>query len=55
VYLRPVWEYQHLIRPLPPGAADDAALTSLGQEGWELVGVVADAGAAHFYLKRLVQ
>jgi hypothetical protein len=56
VYVEPVWEYKHLARRLtqenPPS---DAELNRLGAEGWELVGIVSDSQAVHFYFKRLAR
>ncbi len=56
VYVQPVWEYKHVLRKLSEGAPpSEEQLNSLGAEGWELVGVAAEAGATHFYFKRLVR
>ena len=56
VYVEPVWEYKTLVRKtpheLPP---DEAELNALGIQSWELVGVVSQAEALHFYFKRLVR
>jgi hypothetical protein len=34
------------------GALDEDSLNLLGQDGWELVGVVAQPETVHFYFKR---
>lgn len=48
------WEYKQLIRNLAKEEAPTAAeLNTLGEEGWELVGVTTDAPFAYFYFKRL--
>jgi hypothetical protein len=55
VLVPPRWEYRHLTRPeSATGALEEPELNRLGQEGWELLGVVALAGAVHFYFKREV-
>jgi hypothetical protein len=53
VYVQPVWEYRHIVRRLPEQPAlDEAELNTLGAEGWELVGVLSEPSALHFYFKR---
>jgi hypothetical protein len=46
------WEYKHLTRAADSPALEEAELNALGTEGWELIGVMADARASHFYFKR---
>jgi hypothetical protein len=46
------WEYKHLTRAVDAAALDEAELNRLGSDGWELVGVLDDGRAAHFYFKR---
>jgi len=46
------WEYKHLTRAADAPALDETELNTVGREGWELVGVVTDARAVHFYFKR---
>jgi hypothetical protein len=55
VFIRAVWEYEHLVRPAQDSEADEAELARLGAEGWELVNVVFDGVAHHLYLKRQLQ
>jgi hypothetical protein len=55
VPVAPVWEYKHLARPHGQPPLDEPELNALGEEGWELVGVVADASMTHFYFKRAAQ
>jgi hypothetical protein len=50
-----VWEYKHLARPHGQPPLDEPELNALGEEGWELVGLVADAALTHFYFKRAAQ
>lgn len=50
--LPPTWEYKHLTRPTDTPELDEADLTALGRDGWELVGVVAGPKSTHFYFKR---
>lgn len=56
VFVHPVWEYKHLVRKLPTAQPpEDTDLNALGADGWELVGMFAQADILHFYLKRLVR
>ncbi len=49
----PMWEYQHLVRQIPPDRPlDESTLNAMGEDGWELTGVVAVATAVHYYFKR---
>lgn len=53
VFVAPSWEYKHLVQPMAAaGALDEDSLNLLGQDGWELVGVVAQPETVHFYFKR---
>ena len=53
VFVPPAFEYRHLRRELAGDAAlGEPELNELGRDGWELVGVVAEPGAAHYYFKR---
>lgn len=52
---RAKWEYKRLVRAADSPALDEAELNTLGTEGWELTGVVADARGSHFYFKREVR
>lgn len=48
------WEYMQLVRNLGKETAPTAdELNTLGQEGWELIGVTMDAPFVYFYFKRL--
>ncbi|NIM48351.1 MAG: hypothetical protein GTO22_03685 [Gemmatimonadales bacterium] len=55
VHVAPVWEYKCLLRRAAESLPGEAELNGLGKVGWELTGVVAHAGATHFYFKRLSQ
>ena len=53
VYIESRWEYRELVRnagssPLPT----EAELNTVGAEGWELAGIVAQGEQVHFYFKR---
>lgn len=57
IYVRksPKWEYKVATRQLPSGAhADENELNELGQDGWELAGIVHENSHTHFYFKRLI-
>lgn len=45
------WAY-HVVTTGTP--LDEADLTELGQDGWELTGILNQDGALHFYFKRPV-
>lgn len=48
------WRYKRLARDLKlEEAPTESELDALGAEGWELVGIFADASVAYFYFKRL--
>ena len=56
VFVQPAWEYRHVTRePGAQGALGEAELNELGAAGWELVGVVTEQTAVHYYFKRQVQ
>jgi len=56
VFVQPAWEYRHLTRaPGAEGALTEQELNELGAAGWELVGVISEQSAVHFYFKRQVQ
>jgi hypothetical protein len=53
VYEKPGWEYKVLSRIIadePPPTEDD--LNALGNDGWELVGILTISNRVQFYLKR---
>jgi hypothetical protein len=52
VLIAPKWEYKRLTRAADAPALEETELDTVGREGWELVGVVTDARAVHFYFKR---
>src|SRR5262249_1740837 len=52
VYEKARWEYKIVSStPDDPGAVE-AALNTLGREGWEGIGIVPLSNAVHVYLKR---
>jgi hypothetical protein len=55
VPVAPVWQYKHLTCSHGQPPLDEPELNTLGEEGWELVCVVADAALTHFYFKRAAQ
>jgi hypothetical protein len=58
VYVRqtPRWEYRQIVRNLKKeGPLDEGELNKLGEEGWEMSGVVQQPPLAYFYFKRLVE
>lgn len=53
VYVEPTFEYRTLSRELSGGEPlPQEELAQLGRDGWELVGILNDGRAAHFYFKR---
>jgi hypothetical protein len=49
------WEYKQIVRNLnEEGAPQEPELNVLGEEGWELSGVVQQPPLVYFYFKRLV-
>ena len=57
VYVEPVFEYRQLTRELGAGGTPvtEPELDELGRAGWELVSVLNDGRAAHFYFKRVAR
>jgi hypothetical protein len=58
VYLREsrIWEYQVLSRDLAKEKAPTRAeLNELGQDAWELAGILAVGSLAYIYFKRLAK
>jgi hypothetical protein len=50
------WEYKQIVRNLEKeNAPDEAELNKLGEDGWEMTGVVQQPPFAYFYFKRLVE
>lgn len=56
VHKQDQWEYHQFVRDLKAGdePPTDEELNEMGQEGWELAGVLAQNEKAFFYFKRLV-
>ena len=53
VPVAPRWEYKELVREVEAGPLpSEAELNALGDEHWELAGVVTDGPRIHFYFKR---
>ena len=53
VYVEPGWEYKHLSRSVTEQEPlSEAELNALGNDTWELTGVVTDGRSLHFYFKR---
>jgi hypothetical protein len=48
-----VWEYKLVTRNLKEGPPREDELNKLGQDGWELAGVVTDSPLSYYYFKRL--
>ena len=57
VWVEPTFEYRELTREIVAGSAPVTApeLDELGKDGWELVSVLNDGKAAHFYFKRVAR
>jgi len=56
VYERQEWEYRVVVRDVAEKELlSERELNELGTTGWELVGVIAPSGKAHFYFKRLTK
>ena len=53
VAIEPRWEYQEVVRDLATeGLLTEAELNRLGNDHWELAGIVRENHRAHFYFKR---
>ncbi len=53
VPIEPRWEYKEVVRDLDTEELlSEAELNALGEEHWELAGIVREKGLAHFYFKR---
>lgn len=53
VAVEPRWEYKEVVRSLDhQGTLAEAELNALGDEHWELAGVVTTPGKMHYYFKR---
>jgi hypothetical protein len=53
VAVEPRWEYQEVVRSLKEqGPLTQPELNALGDEHWELAGVVTAGERVHFYFKR---
>ncbi len=53
VPVEPRWEYKEVVRDLASGQLlSEADLNALGDEHWELAGIVREDHRAHFYFKR---
>ena len=53
VSIEPRWEYKELVRDTrADGLPSEAELNELGQERWELAGVIREDDRVHFYFKR---
>ena len=53
VAVEPRWEYKEVVRSLKDqGPLAEAELNALGDEHWEMAGVVTTGESVHFYFKR---
>jgi hypothetical protein len=52
VSLEPRWEYKEVVREVATVLLSEAELNALGDERWELTGVVPAGAHVHFYFKR---
>ena len=53
VAVEPRWEYKEVVRSLSEqGPLAESELNALGDEHWELAGVVTTGERMHFYFKR---
>ena len=56
VFVQALWAYQEIVRDLDStGAITEAELTALGNDGWELAGILQDGRSARYYFKRLTR
>lgn len=54
VWVEPRWEYRDVVRRVTDEVPlSEAELNALGQERWELTGVIPIGGAVHYYFKRV--
>jgi hypothetical protein len=50
------WEYKQIARNLEKESPlNETELNALGEEGWEVSGVVQQPPVAYFYFKRLIE
>ena len=55
VYVKPVWEYKHVVRSVVSGGPlGEAELNAFGGEGWEMAAAFVEHGRLHVYFKRVV-
>ena len=53
VPVEPRWEYKQITRDLDTEELlSESELNTMGNDGWELAGVLRDDRKAHFYFKR---
>jgi hypothetical protein len=53
VPVEPRWEYKQVVRDLEDeGVMTESELNALGNEHWELAGVMREDHRAHYYFKR---
>jgi hypothetical protein len=53
VPVEPRWEYRQIVRDLAAeGVMTEAELNNMGNDHWELAGIMQEAGRAHYYFKR---
>jgi hypothetical protein len=53
VPIEPRWEYKEIVRDLASEQLlSEADLNALGEEHWELAGIVQENHRTHFYFKR---
>ena len=54
VWVEPRWEYRDVVRRIADEAPlSEAELNGLGQEHWELTGVIPVGEVVHYYFKRV--
>jgi hypothetical protein len=51
VSIEPRWEYREIVCE-GPGLLGEAELNTMGEEGWELMGMAPTGNRVHFYFKR---
>jgi hypothetical protein len=53
VPVEPRWEYKQVVRDLEDeGVMTESELNTLGNEHWELAGIMREDHRAHYYFKR---